>query len=93
MFQNLRLQTSKQIQVTLQKWSPLLEGKNSSRKSDGEMGEEEGGGVKKKGRGLYELMTARCFRTITEKNSNPAVVIYHICQLSELGGHQTRQET
>lgn len=53
---------------------------NSAAQNGGEVGEEGGGGVvREKGRGLHEVMAARCFGIITGKNSIPAVVIYHVC--------------
>lgn len=55
------------------------------------MGEE---GVGERGSGLHEVMASRCFGIIAGKISIPAVVIYHVRQLTALKGRQIdRQET
>ena len=45
-------------------------------------------GRKEEGRGLYEVMVTRCFGIIARKNCVPAIVIYHVHQLT---GHRIRQ--
>lgn len=61
----------------------------------GGVGDEGGGGgVGERGSGLHEVMASRCFGIIAGKNSIPAVVIYHVRQLTALKGRQIdRQET